>query len=279
LRATFLSLLSVFSVTRWFIWIDFHWAKIMSFGRSFLHFASLDSTSDFARSLLGDPSQHGTVVVADFQTRGRGQYGRVWQAPPKSSLLFSLLLFPPPAICQPTLLTALAAVSVCETIAPWVGGARIKWPNDVFVEGKKIAGILIEAQSQPHPRVVIGIGLNLNQSPDDFARSNLPEATSLYTLTGDSFDNLDLAAKLLRNLEKQYDFLVKGDLLTLEHRWREGLGLLGKQVQLTLHPEGFHLGRLREVSFAGVVLERPDGEIETHQPEWIRQITLVGNDL
>src|SRR5206468_7692987 len=90
------------------------------------------------------------VVLAREQTAGRGQHGRAWQAPAGSSVLLSVLLCPPPALRRPALLTAWAAVSVCETILQLTGlQAKIKWPNDVLIRGRKVCGILIESKAQP----------------------------------------------------------------------------------------------------------------------------------
>src|SRR5437016_991316 len=107
-------------------------------GQRILVFPRLESTNAFALSLASDPSQHGLVLLADEQTAGRGQHGRTWLTPPRSSVLMSVLLFPPPALRRPALLVAWAAVSVCEAIAALTGlQAKIKWPNDVLLGGKK----------------------------------------------------------------------------------------------------------------------------------------------
>src|SRR5260221_2302870 len=114
-------------------------------GRRVYHFAQLPSPIDFAASLADDPANAGNVVLADEQTTGRGQYGRRWVAPPGSSVLMSVLLFPPPELRRPVILTAWAAVSVCETIRQATGEqAKIKWPNDVLLHGRKVCGVLIE---------------------------------------------------------------------------------------------------------------------------------------
>src|SRR6516164_8538734 len=111
-----------------------------------LTFDSVDSTNTIAASYASDPANHGLVVTAATQSAGRGQYGRTWQAPPGSSILISVLLFPPPELRRPVILTAWAAVSICEVISAVAGlSARIKWPNDVLIDGKKICGILCEA--------------------------------------------------------------------------------------------------------------------------------------
>src|ERR1019366_3193428 len=129
----------------------------------------LDSTNSLALSLAHDPTQNGLVVIAHAQSAGRGQYGRSWHAPPGSSVLLSVLLFSPPTLRRPSLLTAWAAVSVCEAILKLADlDAQIKWPNDVLVQGKKVCGILIEQRTITHAdfplATVVGIGLNVSQT-------------------------------------------------------------------------------------------------------------------
>src|SRR5262249_40466820 len=102
-------------------------------GRETRVFDAVDSTNKLALSLADNPNPNGLVLLARAQTAGRGQYGRVWQAPTESSVLMSVLLFPPSALRRPAILTAWAAVSVCETILKLTNlQAKIKWPNDVF---------------------------------------------------------------------------------------------------------------------------------------------------
>src|SRR5262249_51634389 len=103
-------------------------------GRRVLVFDTLDSTNNRASQLATDPTPDGVAILAHVQTAGRGQHGRTWTAPPRASVLLSLLLFPPPALRRPVLLTAWAAVSVCAAVREVTGlQARIKWPNDVYL--------------------------------------------------------------------------------------------------------------------------------------------------
>ena len=145
-------------------------------GRRVLHFTQLDSTNAHALALAGDPAHDGLVIVADEQTAGRGQHGRSWACPSGSGVLMSVLLFPPPELRRPAILTAWAAVSVCEVIVQTTGlQAQIKWPNDVLLQGRKVCGILIEQTRG----TVVGIGLNVNQDAGHFAAAGLPQASSL----------------------------------------------------------------------------------------------------
>src|SRR5439155_7970824 len=117
-----------------------------------------------ALALADDVSNDGLILLAQEQKSGRGQQGRTWIAPPGSSVLLSVLVFPPAWLRRPAMLTAWAAVSVCETVREVAGlEATIKWPNDVLVLGRKVCGILIEQRSSAAgtpPATVAGIGLN-----------------------------------------------------------------------------------------------------------------------
>lgn len=267
-------------------------------GQRVLVFDILDSTSTLAASLADDWSNAGIVVLAREQTAGRGQYGRRWHAPPGTSVLLSVLLFPPPWLRRPALLTAWAAVSVCETIQQATGlQGMIKWPNDVLIQGKKVAGILIEQGRG----TVVGIGLNLNQTFDDFTQAGLPEAGSLAAFMDSrarggcqpledvpdansgpnqgidaacspQLECPELARLLIRCLDEEYGSLCRGESAALELRWKRRLGLLGKRVTVECH-DTVHHGRLLDVSWKAVLLQKADGSTRHLLPETIRHIT------
>src|SRR6516225_9244551 len=115
-------------------------------GRRVLVFDRLDSTNNLAATLANDPANEGLAILADEQTAGRGQHGRTWLAAPGQSVLLSVLIAPPPELCRPAVLTAWAAVAVCATIQRTLDQPpRIKWPNDVLLNERKVGGILIES--------------------------------------------------------------------------------------------------------------------------------------
>jgi BirA family biotin operon repressor/biotin-[acetyl-CoA-carboxylase] ligase len=124
-----------------------------------VHFSQTDSTNERARELASRGAPDGTLVTAAAQSAGRGRQGRSWSAPPGRAILCSLVLREPPR-----LLPLLAGVAVAELIGP---EARVKWPNDVLVDGRKLAGILVEGRPQ-EAWAVLGIGLNVAVRPDDF---------------------------------------------------------------------------------------------------------------
>jgi BirA family transcriptional regulator, biotin operon repressor / biotin---[acetyl-CoA-carboxylase] ligase len=161
----------------------------MTFGTPHLHFSRLDSTNTRARELAAEGAEHGTVVTADEQTAGRGRQGRVWTAPAGKALLYSAIVRP---LDERHLLLPLAVpLAVCEAAEELAGdfahgkaapeGFRcgVKWPNDVQVEGRKLAGVLIEARPQDG-WAVVGIGLNLTISPEEFPPDLRETAVSIF---------------------------------------------------------------------------------------------------
>jgi BirA family transcriptional regulator, biotin operon repressor / biotin---[acetyl-CoA-carboxylase] ligase len=146
------------------------------FGFPRRHFRTTESTNDRARELAEAGAPTGTVVTADAQTAGRGRHGRAWTAPPRKALLYSAILRPLDA--GHALLPLAVPLAVCEAVE-LVASVRceVKWPNDVWVEGRKLAGVLIEAR--PPDWAVIGIGVNVAIDPDEFPDDLRWPATSI----------------------------------------------------------------------------------------------------
>ena len=167
------------------------------FGDPYLYEAACESTQ-----LLLTPNLHeGAVAVCDVQTRGRGRLGRTWLAPPGKAILCSVLLRPPSARNLPelSLVGGLATAEAVEE-APGIG-AGLKWPNDVLLAGRKVAGVLAEASAGA---VLLGIGLNVNQEPHELPAARFP-AGSLLIAAGVRRARAPLLAALLRRLETDYD--------------------------------------------------------------------------
>lgn len=233
------------------------------FGRQAYCYESVGSTNDLARDLAREGAPEGTVVVAEAQTRGRGRLGRVWLAPAHSCLLFSLLFRPTLPAASAFRLTMLSSVAaamaverVCE-IRP-----AIKWPNDLLIGGKKVAGILSEgsAVADRLAYAIVGIGLNVNFDPAAF-----PEiaavATSLQAETGREVSRLAVLQALLNELEAGYPYLepAPGEADRLWAEWRSRLGTLGQQVTVTEGERKVH-GRAEDVAPDGsLVLRQDDG--------------------
>lgn len=246
-------------------------------GRRVLVFESLESTNAYALDLAGADGNDGLVVLARQQTAGRGQYGRSWLAPPDSSVLLSLLLYPPAALRRPALLTAFAAVSVAEVVLVLTGQqARIKWPNDVLLNGKKICGILIEQRSFGNEQAtVIGIGLNVRQPASFFEQAELPLGGSLLSTTGTSLETDTAARALIQELDEGYDRLLRGNLQILESRWQQRLGLLGTMVEAET-AEGLCFGRLERMNLDEIEITSKS-RLRRLVPERVRHLRAVNH--
>jgi BirA family biotin operon repressor/biotin-[acetyl-CoA-carboxylase] ligase len=243
-------------------------------GRRVLVHDRVDSTNSVAASLAGDPANAGVVILANEQTAGRGQYGRHWECPSGAGVLLSVLLFPPPLLNRPAILTAWAAVSVCETVRQITGlPARIKWPNDVLLRGKKVCGILIEQGLG----TVAGIGLNVNQPPEAFTAPGLTHGSSLCQFTAEPLDCAAVAKQLITLLDEEHERLRQGDLNTLEACWKWHVGLLGRQVAAECADRTVH-GRLLDLTFSGVMIESVSGEMVALVPEVVKHLELSGNN-
>ena len=199
------------------------------FGSPLIRVASCEST----QLLLGPGDPEGAVAVTDFQTAGRGRLGRVWAAPPGTALLCSVLLRPPAGsrIAQLSLVGGLAAA---QTVESTLGRpARVKWPNDVLVDGQKVAGVLAEARDGI---VVVGIGLNVNQTAAELPADARVPATSLRILDGAERDRDALLAALLERLETAYGSWLDGGLAALHGELVSRDALAGRRVSIDGRP-------------------------------------------
>lgn len=202
------------------------------------------STNDLAAHAASSTSNEGLVVLAEEQTAGRGRRGRTWTAPPRSSVLMSVLLFPTGPLAEPAWLTALGAVTVADVVSDWTArNAAIKWPNDVRVDGLKVAGILVERGAG----AVIGIGLNANLRKADFPADLIGTATSLRVLLGAPVDRSELARDLIRRLDERYDLSERQGPEFLNKAWRDRSEHLGHLVQVAT-PSGPVHGRLVDLN-------------------------------
>ncbi len=225
-------------------------------GRRIAVWNRVTSTNDLAAQAASSAANEGLVVLAEEQTAGRGRRGRSWVAPRRSSLLMSVLLFPPTPLSATGWLTALGAVAAAEVVAEWTGReARIKWPNDVRVEGQKIAGVLVERRNG----AIIGIGLNANLRCGDLPATLALSTTSLHELLGGPVDRSELARALIRRLDFWYERGRAEGPETLNPAWRDRSEHLGRAVCVRT-PAGPRVGRLDDLDLQrGLSLTLPRG--------------------
>ena len=165
----------------------------MRFGTPRLQLDECEST----QRLLGEDDPEGALVVADHQTAGRGRLGRRWEDVPGKSLLFSLLLRPSAPMPIWPELSLVAGGAVARVV-----GGEMRPPNDVFLNGRKVAGILPEATKG---RVVLGVGVNVNHTAHELPRDTVKPPTSLRVETGREHDREELLERILAELERAYD--------------------------------------------------------------------------
>jgi BirA family biotin operon repressor/biotin-[acetyl-CoA-carboxylase] ligase len=179
-------------------------SKTLFVGRSLHFFEELASTNTFAMEWIAKSKPiEGTVVWAGQQTAGRGQFGCIWETEPATNLTFSLILYPTfLSASQQFALSKAVAVAIHDFLSHYTSGVSIKWPNDIYIQDKKAAGILIEntLNGQQISASVIGIGININQKNFE----NLPKATSLSNITGKEYNLYVLLQHLFTCLEQRY---------------------------------------------------------------------------
>lgn len=246
-----------------------HLGETALVGRRLCCLEAVDSTNTYAKALAMQGAEDGTVVVANHQTAGRGRMGRTFQSPENQGIYLTALLRPdlPPERLAPV--TALAGVAVCEAVEE-VCGVRpgLKWPNDPVLGGRKLCGILtelsLEGETGRVESLVLGIGVNVLQGPEDFSPEVRQTATSLLQALGRPVSRPALAAAVIRAVDRLYAALRSGDLGAYLAVYRRDCVNLGKTVQL-LAPDG-----RRETAEAldvdddfGLVVRGEDGQVKT----------------
>jgi len=224
------------------------------------------STMDLVAAAAARGAPEGLVVFAEQQTKGRGRQRRKWISTRGAGLYFSVLLRPPAVLVDTPVVTLLGAVAVADTIDETMGlGASIKWPNDVLLEGRKVAGVLVEATNAKGkaPLFVLGIGVNTGLVPP------VAGATSLGRELAREIDRTKLARALLRRLDAWYGRLVDGGLSELEEAWRSRSADVGKWLALVCNGR-FYEGKVLEVSLsAGIKLRLPNGRHQTFRSQHV----------
>jgi BirA family biotin operon repressor/biotin-[acetyl-CoA-carboxylase] ligase len=194
-------------------------------GQKIIHHESLDSTNNFTAKLLSEGTlAHGTVILADEQTSGRGQRGAVWLTEPKKNIIFSCYVeYANLSVEHQDAINHFVSLSICDTLQSFGIDASIKWPNDVLVRSDKIAGILIENQLERSliKSSIIGIGLNVNQLEYEGLK-----ATSMALEKDSAFHILEVVSLLIHYLNTHFSTLQQGHFLKLKQSYLAKLWLL-----------------------------------------------------
>lgn len=204
-------------------------------GRELVYFAETDSTNLQAQRLGEEGAPDGTVVVADGQSAGKGRLGRRWHSPPGVNLHVSVLLRPAVPPQRAPQLSFVAAVAVARAIHELCGlAAEVKWPNDLLLDGRKVAGLLSEmnAESERIHYVVLGMGINVNMDADQFPEDLRYPATSLKLATGRRWPRAPLARLLLQHLDQLYAQFLDEGFAPIARQWEELCPWQGRRVEV-----------------------------------------------
>ena len=220
----------------------------------------LPSTNDRARELADAGAVHGEVVIAECQTAGRGRRGRAWSSPAGKNLYLSVILRPALPPQRAPELTLVASVAACDACRKAGVDAGIKWPNDLLVDGRKVAGILTElsAEADAVHWVILGIGVNLNAAPGDFPAELHAVATSLSIERGQPVPRALFAAALLSELEQWLDLHAAEGFGPIRDAWRERSVTLGREVRVD-GDGGEIAGVAEDIDDSGALLVRGAG--------------------
>ena len=233
--------------------------------RNIIYYKQLDSTNTQIERLAGEGEPHGTVVVAESQTHGKGRRGRSWESSPEGNIYMSVLLRPQIEPQKAPMLTIVMAYSVAKAIQKQgYENIQIKWPNDLILSGKKVCGILTEMHlvGETIDYVVVGVGVNVNTT--DFSKELYDKATSLYLESNRRTERKALIENIMKLFEKNYHhFIQKGNLSFLQEEYNSMLVNRGRTVKV-LEPGAEYMAYALGMNDVGELLvKKEDGSEQT----------------
>jgi len=242
--------------------------KTQSLGKVIHYQDEMESTNSVLLELGEKGASEGTVVIADRQTRGRGRLDRKWISPAGSNLYISILFRPEIAALDAPLFTLIASIALKEVIQKsGAAETKIKWPNDIQIEGKKVAGVLTEMQSKREmvDFIVVGIGVNINLTRDEL-NSEMGDvakiATSIKEHLGKNLNRSKFAADLLLELENWYQIFADKGKTAILKEWTNKWGDLNKRVRINIQEQDPYEGTAIGIDEKGYLMVKTDnGEI------------------
>ena len=234
-------------------------------GRDIQVFEQTTSTNDVIEKLARDGVKEGVVVFAESQTKGRGRLGRMWISPERKGLWFSVLLRPDLRPHEATQLTVASATALRRAIQSETGlKPEIKWPNDILIGGRKVAGILTElsAELDRIRHVILGIGVDVNLGAGEFPPELRKLATSLKIESGRAISRPELAAAILRELDSDYARICAGKFTAVADEWEAHCATIGNDVTIQIGGRRIR-GRAESLDDDGALLVRTEhGHLE-----------------
>lgn len=241
-------------------------------GRDIRVFRETTSTNDVVEKLAADGVKEGVVVFAEAQSKGRGRLGRRWVSPPGKGLWFSILLRPALRPVETTQLTVATAIALARAIRQTTRlQPQVKWPNDILVKHRKVAGILMEmaAETDVVKHVILGIGIDVNLSSNDFPAEIKEHATSLRIERSHAVNRAELAVAVLRELDDDYHRLRQGQFEAVAEEWTRACSTIGQMVAVRMG-ETVVRGRAEALDTDGALVVRTQHG---------RPVRIVGGDV
>ncbi len=231
-------------------------------GKELQYFKETESTNILAREMARSVDE-GTVVIAESQTGGRGRMGRKWISP-EGGIWLSIILKPRIQPLYAPRITLMAGVAVARTILSYGLGARIKWPNDVLIKGKKVCGILTEigAELDTIEYVVVGIGIDANVDMESFPEEVRESSTSLKKELGKQINRIEFVQKLLEEFEILYMKFQKESFSSILEEWRNMSATIGEWVKITTQTRTIYGEAIGVDSEGALILETGEGKLE-----------------
>lgn len=240
-------------------WVSGIKSQVIGLNQKYL--SKTASTNDLAKELAKQGAVEGTVVLVEEQTAGKGRLGRAWVSPPRTGLYFSIILYPGVSPIEVTQATMLAAVAVAKSLQRLLKiEARVKWPNDIYINEQKVCGILAEmvAEADRVKYLVIGIGINVNQTTEDFVDMDR-KATSLRIQTGGRVNRAEVLRTVLEELDTLYSLWQQEGFIPLKGMWREMALWIGKPV-VVQGLQGVWEGEMEDIDdYGALIIKYPNG--------------------
>ncbi|TYP77728.1 biotin--[acetyl-CoA-carboxylase] ligase [Paenibacillus methanolicus] len=239
-------------------------------------YESVDSTQNLAHKLAEEGADEGTLVIAEQQTSGRGRMGRSWVSPAGKGVYMSMVLRPNLPLQFAPQLTLLTAVALCRALKELVPAEiGIKWPNDLLIGGKKISGILLESSAEDERirHVIMGIGISVNLTEEDYPADLAEIATSLRIASGETVDRADVIGAFVKQFEHLYRLYLREGFATIQSLWEALAVTLHKPAKL-MTPGGAVEGVPISLTDSGALLVRlADGtELPVFSAEAVRPL-------
>ena len=219
-------------------------------------FDAIDSTNDYALKLAKEGAKEGTVVLSESQSKGKGRLGRSWFSPSGANIYLSIILRPQMPTSQIPLLTFAAAIAVAKAIRNAANlDADIKWPNDILIRGKKVAGILSEmgAEKDKVNFAIVGIGINVNLDKKDIPLELIDKATSIKIESNSLIDRTNLICRIIENLEEWYNLFERKGINDIIKEWKRLAITIGRDVKVQ-SGNSFVEGRAVDIDENGALL-------------------------